>query len=136
MSSEAERVPGSLIQSPESLRILLVGGEWKLNVLPDPYGTSQVLFRQSVQSSRWFHLRIRFPWTYGGRLVRRMGNTLIVYPCSGAEFPTDLFESQELLEGDDGESLGARPVGTNAIGMVAWVVKMKTPEYPGVVRLS
>ena len=45
--------------------------------------------------------------------------------------PSNLFESQELLEGPDGELvLGTRPIGTNKIGMVAWVVKMKTPEYP------
>lgn len=24
----------------------------------------------------------------------------------------------------------ARPVGTNDVGMVAWAVHMKTPEYP------
>mmetsp|Transcript_11790 Transcript_11790/g.25461 ORF Transcript_11790/g.25461 Transcript_11790/m.25461 type:complete len:2085 (-) Transcript_11790:120-6374(-) len=45
--------------------------------------------------------------------------------------PTNLFESQELLEGEDGELvLGKREIGTNKVGMVAWVVKMKTPEYP------
>jgi hypothetical protein len=43
-----------------------------------------------------------------------------------------LFESQELLEGPDGELvLGSRPVGSNTIGMVAWLEKMKTPEYSG-----
>jgi acetyl-CoA carboxylase/biotin carboxylase 1 len=45
--------------------------------------------------------------------------------------PSQLFESQELLEGADGELvLGSRPIGSNKIGMVAWLVKMKTPEYP------
>jgi len=45
--------------------------------------------------------------------------------------PTNLFEAQELLEGDDGELvLGKREIGTNKVGMVSWVVKMKTPEYP------
>jgi len=45
--------------------------------------------------------------------------------------PTNVFEAQELIEGDDGELvLGKREIGTNKVGMVAWVVKMKTPEYP------
>jgi acetyl-CoA carboxylase/biotin carboxylase 1 len=45
--------------------------------------------------------------------------------------PNNLFEAQELLEGNDGELyLGKREIGTNKVGMVAWVVKMKTPEYP------
>ena len=45
--------------------------------------------------------------------------------------PSNLFESQELLGSADGELvLGSRPIGSNKIGMVAWLVKMKTPEYP------
>ena len=44
--------------------------------------------------------------------------------------PKNLFESQELIEGSHGDLvLGSRPVGTNTIGMVAWFVNMKTPEY-------
>ncbi|CAB9496759.1 Acetyl-CoA carboxylase 1 [Seminavis robusta] len=50
---------------------------------------------------------------------------------SGISIPADIFEAQELLEGEDGELyLGSRPVGTNKVAMVAWVVKMKTPDYP------
>jgi acetyl-CoA carboxylase/biotin carboxylase 1 len=45
--------------------------------------------------------------------------------------PSNLFEAQELIEGDDGELYpGKREIGTNKVGMVAWVVTMKTPEYP------
>ena len=45
--------------------------------------------------------------------------------------PSNLFSSTELIEDDSGELVpGSRPVGTNKIGMVAWVVNMKTPEYP------
>ena len=48
-----------------------------------------------------------------------------------ANMPSKLFESQELLEAPDGELvLGSRPIGSNKIGMVGWLVKMKTPEYP------
>ncbi|KAL7542231.1 hypothetical protein ACHAXR_013354, partial [Thalassiosira sp. AJA248-18] len=49
---------------------------------------------------------------------------------SASSTPTNVFEAQELLDGDDGELvLGKREIGTNKVGMVAWVVKMKTPEY-------
>lgn len=45
--------------------------------------------------------------------------------------PTNIFEAQELLEGSDGLLfLGKREIGTNKVGMVAWKVTMKTPEYP------
>lgn len=45
--------------------------------------------------------------------------------------PSNVFEAQELLEGVDGELVtGKREIGTNKVGMVAWVVTMKTPEYP------
>lgn len=45
--------------------------------------------------------------------------------------PTDLFEAQELVEDATGALVvGSRPVGTNKIGMVAWKLKLKTPEYP------
>ncbi|KAL3817779.1 hypothetical protein ACHAXA_002423 [Cyclostephanos tholiformis] len=48
-----------------------------------------------------------------------------------ASIPTNLFEAQELLEGADGELVpGKREIGTNKVGMVAWLVNMKTPEYP------
>ena len=50
---------------------------------------------------------------------------------NGPDTPSDLFEAQELIEGADGElAPGSRPIGTNKEGMVAWIVKMKTPEYP------
>jgi acetyl-CoA carboxylase/biotin carboxylase 1 len=45
--------------------------------------------------------------------------------------PTNLFEAEELIEGADGELVtGKREIGTNKVGMVAWKVTMKTPEYP------
>merc|ERR1719331_1616200 len=46
--------------------------------------------------------------------------------------PSDaLMEAKELVLGADGElSPQARPVGSNKIGMVAWLINMKTPEYP------
>lgn len=45
--------------------------------------------------------------------------------------PTGIFSSQELIEDEDGNLVtGSRTIGTNKIGMVAWLVNMKTPEYP------
>ena len=50
---------------------------------------------------------------------------------SSVSMPTNIFEAQELLGGEDGELyLGSRPVGTNKVAMVGWVVNMRTPEYP------
>jgi acetyl-CoA carboxylase/biotin carboxylase 1 len=50
---------------------------------------------------------------------------------SPVEIPSGIFESNELLEGPNGElTLGSRPIGTNRVGMLAWHVTMKTPEYP------
>ena len=45
--------------------------------------------------------------------------------------PGDIFDAQELLEASDGSlSPGSRPVGSNKVAMVSWLVNMKTPEYP------
>jgi len=45
--------------------------------------------------------------------------------------PTGIFSSQELIEDENGDLVpGARPIGSNRVGMVAWIVNMKTPEYP------
>ena len=45
--------------------------------------------------------------------------------------PRGFFSSQELVEDEDGELVpGVRPIGSNKVGMIAWRVTMKTPEYP------
>ena len=45
--------------------------------------------------------------------------------------PSGIFSSQELLEVEDGKLVpGSRQIGTNKVGMVSWLVNMKTPEYP------
>jgi acetyl-CoA carboxylase/biotin carboxylase 1 len=117
VNGSAERVPGSLIQSPESLKNSALLGEWAEMCASLTHTVPQVLFRQSVQCRR-----VGSTYAYDSlRLmevgVRRMNNIDSLPASSGAEFPTDLFESRGLLEGDDGELfLGARPVGTNCIG--------------------
>lgn len=53
------------------------------------------------------------------------------YGATSVEMPTNIFESTELVEGDDGELVPrSRPIGSNKVGMLAWHVTMKTPEYP------
>jgi len=45
--------------------------------------------------------------------------------------PSGIFSVQELLEDAIGNVVpGSRAIGTNKVGMVAWLVHMKTPEYP------
>lgn len=47
-------------------------------------------------------------------------------------FKLQLFESDELVLQPDGSlAKQFRVVGTNKVGMMAWHVHMKTPEYPG-----
>jgi acetyl-CoA carboxylase / biotin carboxylase 1 len=49
----------------------------------------------------------------------------------GVTAPPQLFAAKELIENAKGElELGTRPIGTNKVGMVGWVVTMKSPEYP------
>lgn len=45
--------------------------------------------------------------------------------------PDDVFEVKELIYDEQGQLIEVeREPGTNAIGMVAWLVTAKTPEYP------
>lgn len=47
------------------------------------------------------------------------------------DVPSNYFQAKELIEGKKGELiLASRPIGTNKVGMLAWHVTMKTPEYP------
>jgi len=100
----------------------------------DPYGTSNV-----VQTKRAIARRVGSTYAYDFLGLMEVGligeweEYLESLPNGGAglQVPASVFESQELIENDSGELvLGSRPVGTNTHGMVAWVVKMKTPEYP------
>ena len=98
----------------------------------DPYGTSNV-----IQTKRAIARRVGSTYAYdflGLMEVALFGEWEQHINSLGdqnMQVPTDLFESQELIENESGDLvLGSRPVGTNKIGMVAWLVKMKTPEYP------
>jgi acetyl-CoA carboxylase/biotin carboxylase 1 len=99
----------------------------------DPYLTSNV-----VQTKRAIARRVGSTYAYDFLGLMEVGvygewehhiNSLT--EDSGVTMPADLFSSQELIENANGDLvIGTRQVGTNKNGMVAWLVKMKTPEYP------
>jgi len=101
----------------------------------DPYGISN-----SVQIKRAIARRVGSSYAYDFLGLLEVGiinewashiKDLSAAEVSGPNMPTIVFSSQELLLGDDGElSLGFREIGTNKVGMLAWEVTMKTPEYP------
>ena len=96
----------------------------------DPYATSNI-----VQIKRSIARRVGSTYAYDFLGLMEVGllGEWDAYNAdiSSSSTPEDVFESQELLEGADGDLyLGTRPVGTNSVAMVAWVVRMKTPEYP------
>jgi acetyl-CoA carboxylase/biotin carboxylase 1 len=98
----------------------------------NPYSTSNV-----VQTKRALARRVGSTYAYDFlglmevALIAEWSEHIGSLPDGSASVPKNLFESQELIEGADGELiLSSRPVGTNSIGMVGWLVSMKTPEYP------
>lgn len=97
----------------------------------DPYGTSNI-----VQTKRAIARRVGSTYAYDflGLLEVGLISEWQQYNKDlGDEdvIPAHAFSSQEFIEDENGElTLGFRQIGTNAIGMVAWLVNMKTPEYP------
>jgi acetyl-CoA carboxylase/biotin carboxylase 1 len=98
----------------------------------DPYGTSNI-----IQTKRAVARRVGSTYAYDFLglmevdLVSEWQKYIQETGKSASDIPSQLFESQELLEAENGEMvLGSRAIGTNKIGMVGWLVKMKTPEYP------
>lgn len=108
-------------------------GEEAESCILDPYASSSI-----IQTKRSIARRVGSTYAYDflglmevglidqwGKHITGLGGD------AGLETPSDLFSSQELIEGDDGELyLGNREVGSNSHAMVAWLVNMKTPEYP------
>ena len=98
----------------------------------NPYGAST-----AVQTKRAIARRVGSTYAYDFLGLMEVGliGEWDAYshdlPEGSVSTPTNLFESQELYEDSDGNLIvGNRPVGTNKNGMVAWLVSMKTPEYP------
>lgn len=106
------------------------GGEGDYCLL-DPYGGSNV-----VQTKRAIARRVGSTYAYDFLGLMEVGLISewqkFLNDCGKTdEIPANLFSAQEFLEGADGELvLGSRQIGTNSIGMLAWMLKMKTPEYP------
>jgi acetyl-CoA carboxylase/biotin carboxylase 1 len=106
------------------------GGEGDFCVI-DPYGGSNV-----VQTKRAIARRVGSTYAYDFLGLLEVGLISEWQKYFGdndktGDIPVNLFESQEFLEGADTELvLGSRPIGTNKIGMLAWLLNMKTPEYP------
>lgn len=97
----------------------------------DPYGGSNV-----IQTKRAIARRVGSTYAYDFLGLMEVGlisewSNYLSDNEKSEDIPLDLFKAQEFVEGADGElELGSRPIGTNTIGMLAWLVNMKTPEYP------
>merc|ERR1711966_441770 len=97
----------------------------------DPYETSNV-----IQTKRAIARRVGSTYAYDFLGLLEVGllgewNQHIESLGHGSSIPSGIFSSQELVENEAGELVsGSRAIGTNKEGMVAWVVSMKTPEYP------
>lgn len=98
----------------------------------DPYDGANV-----IQTKRSIARRVGSTYAYDFLgllevgLIQEWNNYLGSLSGSDVSMPANIFEAQELIEGADGELvLGKREIGTNKVGMVAWVATMKTPEYP------
>jgi len=115
----------------------VIGGDEEVCVI-DPYSSSNI-----IQTKRAIARRVGSTYAYDFLGLLEVGligewdqhlESLVAMPNGEdghREMPTGIFSSQELVEGEDGSlSPGFRPIGTNKDGMVAWLVNMKTPEYP------
>jgi len=109
----------------------IIGDDKDAVCVLDPYDGANIL-----QTKRAIARRVGSTYAYDFLGLLEVGliqewDTYLSGLSGDATTPANLFEAQELLEGDDGELvLGKREIGTNKVGMVAWVVTMKTPEYP------
>ena len=100
--------------------------------LLDPYSTSN-----TVQTKRAIARRVGSTYAYDFLGLMEVGlisewQDYVSETGKGDDaVPANVFEAEEFIEGPDGElTLGSRPIGTNKVGMVGWLVTMKTPEYP------
>jgi len=97
----------------------------------DPYTASNV-----IQTKRAIARRVGSTYAYDFLGLLEVGligewDTHLKSIGSSESIPVGIFSSQELIEGEDGVlAPGSRPIGSNKVGMVAWLVNMKTPEYP------
>mgnify|MGYP005845589223 CR=1 FL=1 len=133
--------PSTYIETPDPVTGLPQGyceiyddGRVDDNCVLDPYATSNV-----IQTKRSIARRIGSTYAYdflGLMEVGLIGDWEAYSASLGGtgsydNVPANVFTSQELIEGEDGQlQIGTRPVGTNKVAMLAWLLTMKTPEYP------
>jgi acetyl-CoA carboxylase/biotin carboxylase 1 len=99
----------------------------------DSYGTSNI-----IQTKRAIARRVGSTYAYDFLGLMEVGligewdEYIKGLPIdAGVEMPSNIFQSEELIEDENGNLVkGSRPIGSNKIGMVAWHLTMKTPEYP------
>lgn len=98
----------------------------------DPYSTSNI-----IQTKRAIARRVGSTYAYDFLglievgLIREWDEHLTALDDASLSMPSGIFSAQELIEDEDGNLVpGSRPIGTNKIGMISWLVNMKTPEYP------
>ena len=98
----------------------------------DPYATSNI-----IQTKRAIARRVGSTYAYDFLgllevgLIGEWNEHLTSLDDADKSMPTGIFSSQEFIEQEDGSiAPGARPIGTNKIGMVSFLVNMKSPEYP------
>lgn len=97
----------------------------------DPYDGANI-----IQTKRAIARRVGSTYAYDFLGLLEVGliqewDTYLSSTGADDSIPANLFEAQELLDdGEGGVVLGKREIGSNKVGMVAWQVTMKTPEYP------
>jgi acetyl-CoA carboxylase/biotin carboxylase 1 len=110
----------------------LIGDNVEKICFLDPYSGSNV-----IQTKRAIARRVGSTYAYDFLgllevgLIGEWDQYLSALDDANMSMPSAIFSSKELLDdGKGGVAPGTRPIGTNKIGMVSWVVTMKTPEYP------
>lgn len=98
----------------------------------EPYPTTNI-----IQTKRAIARRVGSTYAYDFLgllevgLIGQWNDYLNELDDASRSMPSQIFNAKELIEDEDGNlAPGFRQIGTNKIGMVSWVVNMKTPEYP------
>mmetsp|Transcript_69508 Transcript_69508/g.77743 ORF Transcript_69508/g.77743 Transcript_69508/m.77743 type:complete len:2082 (-) Transcript_69508:1966-8211(-) len=97
----------------------------------DSYGGSNI-----VQTKRAIARRVgtTYPYDFLGLMEVGLISEWQKYVKENGDqvdIPASVFNAKEFIEdGAGGIALGSRIIGTNKIGMLAWLINMKTPEYP------
>jgi len=97
----------------------------------DSYGGSNI-----VQTKRAIARRVGSTYAYDFLGLMEVGlisewQKYVKETDNEMEIPATVFSAKEFVEDANGDiALGTRIIGTNKIGMLAWLVTMKTPEYP------